>query len=119
MRESQFNKFSYKVSSELLHAEMKHPEFCTKFLDPSFNWEEKEKIYKIMNSHSPYYADTILLEEVAEAMSAYQQGNKVHCLQELSQCGAVIFRMMEQVESEIIQERNKNAEKILDELQKE
>ena len=119
MRESLLNRFSYKVVSELFLAEMKHPEFCTKFLDPSFDWEEKEKIYKIMNSHSPYYADMILLEEVAEAMNAYQQGNKEHCLKELSQCGAVIFRMMEQVEFEIIQERNKNAEKILNELQKE
>jgi hypothetical protein len=33
-------------------------------------------------------------------MNAYQQGDKEHALQELAQCGAVIFRMMEFVESE-------------------
>jgi hypothetical protein len=119
MFDFRLKKIKKKIEEELNYAETKHPDFCTKFLDPAIDWEEKERLYKIMNSHSPFYADAILLEEVAEAMNAYKQGNKKHCLQELSQCGAVIFRMMEQVESEIIQERNKNAEKILNELQKE
>lgn len=112
-------KIKKKIEEELNYAETKHPDFCTKFLDPAIDWEEKERLYKIMNSHSPFYADAILLEEVAEAMNAYKQGNKKHCLQELAQCGAVVLRMMEEVEVEIEQDKIKNVEEPLDEIQKE
>ena len=45
-------------------------------------------------------SDRILVEEINEAVVAFLQGDKEHCLQELSQCGAVILRMMEFVKEE-------------------
>ena len=45
--------------------------------------------------------ENVLLEEFAEAMNAYQHGDKKQCFQELAQCGAVILRMMEFVQKEI------------------
>ena len=49
----------------------------------------------------PYMADRILSEEVFEAIEAYQKEDLVHAQQELAQCGAVILRTMEMLESEI------------------
>ena len=46
------------------------------------------------------YADNVLMEEVAEAFSAYQKGDKAQALQEFAQCGAVILRIMEKIEKE-------------------
>jgi hypothetical protein len=46
------------------------------------------------------YADNILMEEVAEAFNAYQEGDKAQALHEFAQCGAVILRIMETIEKE-------------------
>ena len=90
------------ISSEHRKAKEKHPKFCDKFT--SYNvyhsgWDEK--LYKKKNDKSPHYADNLLLEEIAEARTAYLEGDKKHCLQELAQCGAVILRMMQFVQDEL------------------
>ena len=41
------------------------------------------------------------MEEIAEAFNAYQHGDKQNALKEFSQCGAVIFRIMEHIQKEI------------------
>jgi NTP pyrophosphatase (non-canonical NTP hydrolase) len=49
----------------------------------------------------PECADNILMEEIAEAFSAYEHGDKENALQEFAQCGAVILRIMETIEKEM------------------
>ena len=107
MNLDKFTAFSMIVRNELNKAEQKHPKFCDAMIDPSdfasvlTTWDIVEQRTKIRNERGPWTADNILMEEVAEAMNAYQQGDKAHALQELAQCGAVILRMMELVHNEI------------------
>ena len=93
------------IHLELQKAEKKHPDFVSAIIDPSsrMSWAESEYIIKARNSRKPKCADNILMEEVAEAFAAYQQGDKAHALQELAQCGAVILRIMEKIDKEIQQ----------------
>lgn len=65
------------------------------------NWDRLEHMQKVVNSEPPEYGENVLLEEFAEAMNAYQHGDKKQCFQELAQCGAVILRMMEFVQKDI------------------
>ena len=91
------------VKEELLKAMEKHPSFCDKFTKMNiFHARHEEKMYKAKNETSPHFADDILLEEVSEARTAYIQGNRQHCLEELAQCGAVVLRMMELVRNEML-----------------
>lgn len=91
------------VKDELLKAMEKHPSFCDKFTKMNiFHARHEERMMKAVNSNSPHFADQILLEEVAEARTAYIQGNRTHCLEELAQCGAVVLRMMELVRNEML-----------------
>lgn len=101
MTSEQFIKFREMIEREYSAAVTKHPKFCDFFSHDDSAWELTEINMKKGNEKGPYYADTILFEEIAESMNAYEQRDKAHCLQELAQCGAVIFRMMEFVESEI------------------
>lgn len=64
-------------------------------------WAESESRIKARNAITKEYADNILMEEIAEAFSAYQKGDKAQALQELAQCGAVILRIMEKIDKEI------------------
>lgn len=74
----------------------KHPKFCDKFTAYTMvHAKHDERLAKKKNSEPPYYADRILLEEVAEARTALLQGDKEHCRQELAQCIAVCLRMMQ------------------------
>lgn len=102
MKTEHENKFIQKILDELDKAESKHPKFCDDFTGARewFIVDELERWRKV-NSVAPYHADAILNEEILEALEAYKQGNLKHCLQELSQCGAVILRMMEFVENEM------------------
>lgn len=87
------------IDAEFTAACEKHPKFCDRFTPPIM-WEAIEKEVKRINSKPPLFAYYILDEEIAEAVRAYQEGDREHCLQELAQCGAVILRMMQWVEDE-------------------
>lgn len=87
--------------TELRNAIEKHPKFCDKLCDLG-GWEEVEDHYKKANDNSnEEVANMVLYEEIAEAMNAYQHGDKKQCLKELAQCGAVIIRMMDFVKKEM------------------
>lgn len=93
----------WMIHKELQKAIEKHPKFCSAVIDPtsSKSWAEAEYRIKLRNQRGPEYADCILMEEMAEAFAAYEQGDKEHSLQEFAQCGAVILRIMETIEKEI------------------
>ena len=97
--------FLFRIIDEHKVACRKHPGFCYAIIDPasSKSWIETERQIKLHNECGPEYADCILMEEMAEAFAAYENGDKNHALQELSQCGAVILRIMETIEKEIKQ----------------
>lgn len=101
-RELKENKFVFSILTELKIAKEKFPVFCDDFTGARewFIVDELERWRKV-NSGAPYHADAILNEEILEALEAYKQGDKEHCLQELAQCGAVILRMMEFVYKEM------------------
>jgi hypothetical protein len=92
--------FLFRIIDEHKAACRKHPDFASSIIDPSsrVSWAESEARIKLRNSRGPQCADNILMEEVAEAFAAYQQGDKEHALQELAQCGAVILRIMEMID---------------------
>lgn len=88
------------IEKEYADAVKKHPEFCD-----IFSQQKPYIVKKILetvrkwNSEPPYDADNILHEEILESREAFLEGDFDHCIQELAQCGAVILRMMEFVES--------------------
>ena len=88
------------ISAEYNAACKKHPKFCDNLCE-NIDWNFLEKDIKNFNSKDPYYAESILQEEIAEAMNAYKKGEKEHALQELAQCGSVILRMMDYVQNEM------------------
>ena len=96
-------KFFVEIEKELRHAVAKHPKFCDAIIDPtsSKSWAEAEYRIKIRNQRGPECADNILMEEIAEALSAYQHGDKEHALKEFAQVGAVVLRCMEFIQKEM------------------
>ena len=101
MHTANINKFTGMILDQLEKAEEKHPVFTDVYSTKELRVVRKcLKELRERNSESPYKADTILYEEIAEATEAWLQGDKEHCLEELAQCGAVILRMMEFVEKE-------------------
>ena len=88
------------ISAEYNAACKKYPKLCDQLINPKTDWSWLELMQKHVNDVSapPYYGENILLEEIAEAFNAYQQGDKAHAMQELAQCGAVILRMMDYVQ---------------------
>lgn len=102
MKPEKLNKFIAQMKIELAEAESKHPHFADGLSERSagnvkFNIKEMRDI----NAKPPCMADRIILEEVFEAIEAYQKEEIVHAQQELAQCGAVILRTMEMLENEI------------------
>lgn len=97
------NRHIEAIAHEYWSAKEKHPEFCSAIIDhaSSKSWIETERQIKLRNECGPEYADCILMEEMAEAFAAYEQGDKEHALQELAQCGAVILRIMETITKEM------------------
>ena len=95
---------------EMIHQELekacaKHPKFCDELMPPGFDFSEDEKKWKKWNDEATtHYASDLFSEEFYEALNAYQQGDKEHCLQELAQCAAVILRMMQFVEENLVTE---------------
>lgn len=96
--------FLFFIIDEHKAACRKHPKFCDAIIDPtaSKSWAEAEYRIKLRNQRGPECADNVLAEEMAEAFAAYEQGDKEYALQELAQCGAVILRIMETIEKEIV-----------------
>jgi hypothetical protein len=92
------------IEDELRHAVAKHPKFCEGFTDDSTGmlWAEREYNIKARNAHHAPTAESVLMEEIAEAFNAYQHGDKKNALKEFAQCGAVIFRIMEMVQKEML-----------------
>ena len=102
MKPEMLNKFIAQMKIELAEAEAKHPHFADGLSERSagnvrFNLDFMRK----NNGKHPYMADRIILEEVFEAIAAYQEKDLVPAMLELAQCGAVILRTMEMLENEI------------------
>ncbi len=91
------------IEDELRNAVAKHPKFCEGFVDDKTGmyWQYCEDKIKARNEDHEPTAESVLLEEVAEAFNAYQHGDKQNALKEFAQCGAVIFRIMELVKKEM------------------
>ena len=101
MKVPSLNKFTEMIHSQLELAEKKHPVFCDKFTNYNrYHARIDERCCKELNKKGPFRADIILLEEVAEARTAFVDKDFDHCLEELSQCGAVVLRMMEYVQTQ-------------------
>lgn len=101
IKPGKLNGYLVSIKEELRKAEGKHPKFCDELIPPGFDFDEDEKRWKKWNDEATtHYACDLFNEEFYEALNAYQQGDKAHALQELSQCGAVILRMMEVVDAE-------------------
>ena len=95
MNSKQFIEIRHLIENEFSRAVTKHPKFCDHFIDESARtWAEAEMRIKARNSQPPEYADCVLMEEVAEAFSAYSKVELEHALQEFAQCGAVVMRCM-------------------------
>lgn len=102
MKPEMLNKFIAQMKIELAEAESKHPHFADGLSDRSAgNVKFNLDFIREKNGHPPYMADSILSEEVFEAIEAYQKEDLVHAMLELAQCGAVILRTMEMLENEI------------------
>lgn len=101
IKPGKLNGYLVSIKEELQKAEKKHPKFCDELIPPGFDFDEDEKRWKKWNDEATtHYACDLFNEEFYEALNAYQHGDKAHALQELSQCGAVILRMMEVVDAE-------------------
>ena len=96
-------EFFKMMETELVNAVAKHPKFCEGFTDDltGMCWAEREHNTKARNAHHAPTAESVLMEEIAEAFNAYQHGDKQNTLKEFAQCGAVIFRIMELVQKEM------------------
>lgn len=88
----------WMIQNELKKAIEKHPKFCDHFIDESARtWAEAEMRIKAKNSRPPEYADCVLMEEMAEAFSAYSKGEMDNALHEFAQVAAVAIRCMDYV----------------------
>ena len=102
MTSEQFIKFREMIEREYSNAVTKHPTFCDEITRKPPNTVKKALAnLRLENDVPPFYADSILHEEICEALEAYLEGDKVHAIEELAQCGAVIIRMMDFVACEI------------------
>ena len=96
------NGYLVAIKEELRKAEGKHQDFCDEITGKLPKTVKKALAnLRLENDVPPFYADSILHEEICEALEAYQEGDNAHALQELAQCGAVIIRMMDFVAAEI------------------
>ena len=102
MKPEMLNKFIAQMKIELAETESKYPHFADGVSERSAgNVKFILKALRDLNGKPPYMADRIILEEVFEAIAAYQEKDLVHAQQELAQCGEVILRTMEMLENEI------------------
>lgn len=106
MNNKQLNEHLEAIKYELAYAEKKHPKFCDCFTTMGNIKSLVAKTLEVIRAsnddkHNAQSAETILREETLEATMAYLEGDLLHCLQELAQCGAVILRTMEFVKNEM------------------
>lgn len=96
-------EFFKMMETELVNAVAKHPKFCEGFTDDltGMCWAEREYNIKARNAHHAPTAESVLMEEIAEAFNAYQHGDKQGCLKNFAQVGAFIFRCMEHIQNEM------------------
>lgn len=93
--------FLFRIIDEHKAASRKHPKFCDEITGKLPKTVKKALAnLRLENGVPPFYADSILHEEICEALEAYQEGDKAHALHEFAQCGAVILRIMEKIEKE-------------------
>ena len=79
----------------------KHPEPFDMLCEKG-GWDMVAEHYKNANDSSEKVNGyLVLLEEVSEALEAYDKGELENCMTELAQCGAVILRMIQFVHDEI------------------
>lgn len=104
---TEFIEFRDMIENEWAKACVKHPKFCDVLTkcESAETMDEMERKYKAVNSKGPFSAENLLLEELVEAMAAYLHGDMGHCLQELAQVGAVVYRMMIFVNNEMEERR--------------
>ncbi len=96
------NGYLVAIKEELRKDEGKHPKFCDEITGKLPKTVKKALAnLRLENDVPPFYADSILHEEICEALEAYQEGDKIHAIEELAQCGAVVIRMMDFVSKEI------------------
>jgi len=89
------------IIAALVLAEMKHPTFCE-----GFTYQGREDIGARLakarvRKRAHRTCDSVIAEELYEALEAHEAGNLDGCMAELAQCGAVILRMMQFVQGEI------------------
>lgn len=108
MNSKQYIEIRRLIENEFSRAVTKHPKFADLFTNQQTDWARLERTMKRENDENapPYYAENILLEEVAEAMNAYQQRRLDDCLTELAQVGAVAMRCMSFVMEEKLKRGN-------------
>lgn len=96
-------KFFGEIENELRNAVTKHPKFCEGFVDDKtgMHWAHCEERIKARNEDHAPTAESVLLEEVAEAFNAYQHGDKKNAIKEFAQVGAVVLRCMEFIQKEM------------------
>lgn len=97
------HEFIGMAETELRNAIEKHPKFCDAMVSPdsSVSWAESEYRIKLRNERGPWTADNIMMEEMAEAFNAYQQGRLQDSLMEFAQVVAVAFRCMDEIKKEL------------------
>ena len=96
-------EFIGMAEKELRNAIEKHPKFCDAMVSPDspVSWAESEYRLKLRNERGPWTADNIMMEEMAEAFNAYQQGRLNDSLHEFAQVVAVVFRCMDEIKKEM------------------
>lgn len=98
------DEFIESVKREYEFAKVKHPTFAGKLTDIPYKrallFESQQKMVNDSDGKNAT-AENLLMEELYEMIVAYHNSNKCHCLQELAQCAAVIFRMFDMINEEL------------------
>lgn len=101
------NKHLAMVADELKKAKQKHPFFAHRFISDeempvlqnsiATQLSAARAAVRITLEYGDLWARDVLECEFLEAQEAYARGNYKECLQELAQCAAVVFRIMDMV----------------------
>lgn len=94
------------VAAELEAAKKKHPKFVDRFtrktpLRADCDLDHARATLRYEDGWGTVSFAEVLGCEVAEAVSAYANGDLAHARQELAQCAAVCIRAMEHIEKEM------------------
>lgn len=100
------------INKELTYAVGKHPHFADRFASSTTTLPTVENLLAVAHAKSDAEGksgdsfETTINEEVLESLEAYLKNDLDHAYQELAQCGAVILRAMEWVDTK----RNQNGQ---------